>query len=683
MTRYGAEPADWQHLDRLGMGPDLLPVVSRPLTAGAKISPKSAMKVPGKTPSLYNGGQMVVGIPQWTAHQATPKELLRWSSEPDYGICIQTRETRCLDIDVSAPAVVAAILRAVADALGITFPKRWRQNSAKCLLAFKLVGIFPKRVMRVEGGMIEFLGNGQQFIAIGTHPSGARYEWEGGLPAEIPELTPEQFETLWSSLEIQFAIDTPTISSATERKRGDDIDIADPVADWLQEQGLVLGEDRRGGLLIECPWTAEHSAGEPGDSSTVWFPAGTNGHPTGHFKCLHAHCEGRNRSDFLAAVGYDAGVADEFEDLGPDPDRENSGGANDAISENAPSGKSGFTLIQAAEFAAQPSGRWLVKGLIPMEELVIVYGASGAGKSFVMIDLAMAVARGVPWRGCKVRQGKVIYIAAEGGGGVRKRLTAYAQHHAVSLGSVPFYVIHASPNLLDKAQVKALIDAINGLEDVAMIICDTFAQMTAGANENAAEDMGLAIAHVRAVGRRSGATTVLVHHAGKDAAKGARGWSGLKAAADAEVEVTRDGDDRAINTTKQKDADDGASWGFKLERVAIGMDDDGDIVESCVIVESDVEVEAGVNGGRRKAKPSRRPAPWEQVLLDTFQELAIGGDVLKTELILRAANKRSEEEAGTLRDRKKNAGKVLARMSRGDGAAFISSKEDDYVSLVQ
>ena len=113
------------------------------------------------------------------------------------------------------------------------------------------------------------------------------------------------------------------------------------------------------------------------------------------------------------------------------------------------------------------------------------------------------------------------------------------------------------------------------------------------------------------------------------------------------------------------------------------MDDDGDIVESCVIVESDVEVEAGVNGGRRKAKPSRRPAPWEQVLLDTFQELAIGGDVLKTELILRASNKRSEEEAGTLRDRKKNAGKVLARMSRGDDAAFISSKEDDYVSLVQ
>lgn len=680
MTRYGAEPADWQHLDRLGMGPDLLPVVSRPLTAGAKISPKSAMKVPGKTPSLYNGGQMVVGIPQWTAHQATPNELLRWSSEPDYGICVQTRQARCLDIDVSAPAVVAAILRAVADALGITFPKRWRQNSAKCLLAFKLVGIFPKRVMRVEGGMIEFLGNGQQFIAIGTHPSGARYEWEGGLPVEIPELTPEQFETLWSSLEIQFAIDTPTISSATERKRGDDIDIADPVADWLYDQALVLGEDRRGGLLIECPWNAEHSAGEPGDSSTVWFPAGTNGHPTGHFKCLHAHCEGRNRSDFLAAVGYDAGVADDFEDLGPDPERS---GEEALDGGQAPTGKNSFTLIQAAEFAAQPSGRWLVKGLIPMEELVIVYGASGAGKSFVMIDLAMAVARGVPWRGCKVRQGKVIYIAAEGGGGVRKRLTAYAQHHAVSLGSVPFYIIHASPNLLDKAQVKALIDAINGLEDVAMIICDTFAQMTAGANENAAEDMGLAISHVRAVGRRSGATTVLVHHAGKDAAKGARGWSGLKAAADAEVEVTRDGDDRAINTTKQKDADDGASWGFKLERVAIGMDDDGDIVESCVIVESDVEVEAGVNGGRRKAKPSRRPAPWEQVLLDTFQELAIGGDVLKTELILRAANKRSEEEAGTLRDRKKNAGKVLARMSRGDDAAFISSKEDDYVSLVQ
>ena len=262
-----------------------------------------------------------------------------------------------------------------------------------------------------------------------------------------------------------------------------------------------------------------------------------------------------------------------------------------------------------------------------------------------MLDLCMAVARGVPWRGCKVRQGKVIYIAAEGGGGFRKRLQAYAIHHNVDLSSMPFYVLHASPNLLDVKQVKALCKAIEAEGDVAMIVGDTFAQMTAGANENAAEDMGKAISHFRVVGRKVNAVVVLVHHAGKDAAKGARGWSGLRAAADFEVEVTRDGENRAINTTKQKDADDEASWPFRLETVPVGMDDDGDVIDSCVIVESDVQVEAGVRGGSRSGRSDKRVkfGDWENAILDTYAELQVSGKpVLRPILVIEAAEKLSE-----------------------------------------
>lgn len=676
-NHYGARPEDWQHLDRLGLGSDLLPVVSRP---NAKISPNSSMKQLGKTPSQYNGGQMVVGISQWTDHQASDAELKRWMLEADYGICIQTRLVRGLDIDVANEAIAAAIVRAAKQELGIDIPMRRRPNTGKCLLAFRLTGHFPKRVMKVEGGMIEFLGNGQQFIAVGTHTSGARYEWVDGLPETFPEITAQQFEDLWSSLEVQFAIEEPKEFKAADRRRGQHLDVDDPVATFLFDHGLVLGEDRRGGLLIECPWEHEHSGGDAGDSSTMWLIAGTNGHGQGHFRCLHSHCDHRTRQDYLAAINYQDDVANDFEDLGPDPDAGEGDETGEAI--DAPVAEiSSFRLVQAAEFAAQPSGSWLIKGLIPKADLGIVYGASGAGKSFVMLDLCMAIARGVPWRGLKVRQGKVVYIAAEGGGGFRKRLQAYAIHHGIDLSTVHFYVLHASPNLLDPKQVKALCKAIEAEGDVAMIVGDTFAQMTPGANENAAEDMGKAISHFRVVGRKVGAVVVLVHHAGKDAAKGARGWSGLKAAADFEVEVTRDGDHRAINTTKQKDADDEASWPFRLETVPVGMDDDGDIIDSCVLAESDVQVEAGVNGGRRRGVSRKRLGPWEQALLDTFQELALGGDVLKTELIIRTAEKRPE--VGSVRDRRKNVSKSLAKMSKGDDAAFISSKDDDYVTLVQ
>jgi KaiC/GvpD/RAD55 family RecA-like ATPase len=629
---WGATPEDWQRLIDLGLGCDLLPVVSNP---GAKISPRSAIKAIGKTPSLYNNAGEVVGISQWTSHQASDAELQRWMAQPDYGICVQTRLDRGLDVDVANQAVADAIVAAVFKFLGRRLPRRWRSNSGKCLLRFRMPGDFSKRIMHVEGGLIEFLANGQQFIAYGTHTSGERYQWDDEDRAQ--ELSPEEFEALWSHLADQFAIEPPRETHHTERKRGAHLDVPDPVADYLEANGLALDEDSRGAIMVECPWQDEHSGGEAGDSSTVWFRAGTNGHSTGHFKCLHAHCSHRTRQDYLVAVGYEEDVSNDFEDLGPGPDAESSDPQFEPGDSSQP--RTGYSLIQAAAFADQPSGEWLVKGLIPKEELVIVYGASGAGKSFVMIDLCMAIARGLAWRNCRVKQGKIIYIAAEGGGGVRKRLKAYAIHHGINLADVPFYVLHASPNLLDKAQVKLLIAAIEAEGDVAMIVCDTFAQMTAGANENAAEDMGLAIAHIRAVGRRSGATTVLVHHAGKDATKGARGWSGLKAAADAEVEVTRDGDDRAINTTKQKDADDGASWGFRLETVPIGMDDDGDVVESCVIVESDVQVEAGVRGGGRGAASKVKFGPWEQAVLDTYAELAVGGDVLKSELVMTTADK--------------------------------------------
>ena len=53
------------------------------------------------------------------------------------------------------------------------------------------------------------------------------------------------------------------------------------------------------------------------------------------------------------------------------------------------------------------------------------------------------------------------------------------------------------------------------------------------------------------------APLALVHHSGKDASKGARGWSGLRGAADVELEVWRIGDARALKVTKQKDGDEG------------------------------------------------------------------------------------------------------------------------------
>ena len=639
-THYGARPADWQHLDALGLGSDLLPVVSRP---DAKISPKSSMKQLGKTPSQYNGGQMVVGISRWTDHQASDAELKRWMLEADYGICIQTRLVRALDVDVANEVIAAAIVKAAKQVLGIDLPMRRRPNTGKCLLAFRLAGEFPKRVMKVEGGIIEFLGNGQQFIAVGTHPSGARYEWVEGLPETFPEITAQQFEDLWGSLELQFAIEEPKEFKTPDRRRGQHLDVDDPIATWLYDHGLVLGEDRRGGLLIECPWEHEHSGGEAGDSSTMWLIAGTNGHGQGHFRCLHSHCDHRTRQDYLAAIGYQDDVLADFEDLGPLPDGE-AIGDDEHSTETAPAAR--FEVIPAVEFTKRPAPAWLVKNLIPDADLVVLYGESGSGKSFVMIDIAMAIARGVEWRGLRVRQGRVVYIAAEGGGGFRNRLLAYAHQHQVDLAQVPFGVIHAAPNFLDKGDAKAVVNAIKAGGPVAAVVIDTWAQVTPGANENAAEDMGKALRHARQISDATGAVAIIVHHSGKDASKGARGWSGIRAAADAELEVTRNGASRAVRTTKQKDGDDEAAWGFKLETVTIGFDEDGDPIDSCVVLEAEVGPRAD---GKKREAPVEFGA-WETVILETYAELMVGGQpVMRPELVITAADKMAEPASVKIR----------------------------------
>lgn len=300
---YGATPEQWQHFSsRLGLMADLLPVVSNPK---ATISPESRMKALGKTPSIYNRQGQAAGISKWTGLRARQADVTAWSAIEDYGICIQTRHVRAIDIDIADEDKAQEVV----DAIGIEMPVRFRENSGKRLLIFQMEGEHPKRVIRTAEGAIEFLGNGQQFIAIGTHPSGVDYKWDGGLPEALPHLDPDEFESLFFKLEILFG--DATIGKVPKPRTGANTNMPDAVASWLMDNDLVLDETDRG-LVIACPWDDEHTGGDPGDGSTMWLPAGTRGEPLGHFRCLHAHCEHRTRGDYLAKVGYAEDVAAQF-----------------------------------------------------------------------------------------------------------------------------------------------------------------------------------------------------------------------------------------------------------------------------------------------------------------------------------------------------------------------------------
>lgn len=314
-TLFGSLPQVWDHLDLiLGLGSDLLPVVSNP---NAEIAHGSSLKALGKTPSVYNRNGQVVGISDWTSRETTNKDIERWSKQPDYGICLQTRRVRAIDVDIVDSVYSNEVWDEVGRFLGMRLPTRRRPNSGKLLLIVQVEGEFPKRVIHTEHGPIEFLANGQQMVFDGTHDSGVRYEWEGGLPTDIPEIDANTYHALFNHLVATFGDGETSSAEYTARRRGDTIEMADALADWLHARGLVLDTGRNGELHIECPWHAEHSSGEPGDGSTTYFPAGTNGYEQGHFRCLHAHCASRTDGDFIAALGY---VADQFDVVVAPPD---------------------------------------------------------------------------------------------------------------------------------------------------------------------------------------------------------------------------------------------------------------------------------------------------------------------------------------------------------------------------
>jgi hypothetical protein len=97
----------------------------------------------------------------------------------------------------------------------------------------------------------------------------------------------------------------------------------------------------------------------------------------------------------------------------------------------------------------------------------------------------------------------------------------------------------------------------------------------------------------------------LIHHSGKDESRGARGWSGLRAACDFEFEIIRADEDRVATVTKMKGGADGGEYGFRLQTIEVGLDDDKEQETTCVVVATDgsrasVAVVRGPSGAKKK-----------------------------------------------------------------------------------
>lgn len=260
-----------------------------------------------------------------------------------------------------------------------------------------------------------------------------------------------------------------------------------------------------------------------------------------------------------------------------------------------------FKLYGIGELEALPEPAWLIDGVMPQGALAELYGKPGVGKSFLALDWALSIAAGKPWQGRTVSQGHVIYVSAEGGSGLKKRVAAWrAEHPGADVRQIRFLM--QPVNILKEDEVEALIVAIRqtGLDPVLVII-DTLARCFGERDENAAKDMNVFVRGMdRIKSAFSDVTVLVIHHSGKDSTRGDRGSTALRGAADIVLELTatKGGRSLVLECEKQKD------W-ERFDKIALSLHvvplNNGE--SSCVIVPFKVTPgPLGVEGNGSDAK---------------------------------------------------------------------------------
>jgi hypothetical protein len=249
-------------------------------------------------------------------------------------------------------------------------------------------------------------------------------------------------------------------------------------------------------------------------------------------------------------------------------------------------------LVPADDMTAQPAPiKWLVKHWLQSEAMMMIHGPSGAGKTFVVLDMAASISSGASdWRGHKVTHGPVVYLAGEGHHGLRGRLAAWRQHHGgVSLGKM--WLSKGGCELNTPRGYMHTVEQIRMLPDrPCLIIVDTLHRFLDG-DENSAQDAKTMLDACDGLMREFSASVLLVHHTGvsDEAQHRARGSSAWRGALDIEISIFpgKSGTSSKIEQKKAKDSEQAQPIFFDLQPVEIAgwRDDDGEPVTSAVCVE--------------------------------------------------------------------------------------------------
>lgn len=257
------------------------------------------------------------------------------------------------------------------------------------------------------------------------------------------------------------------------------------------------------------------------------------------------------------------------------------------LADPTPLGLDVRALLEGAAVVAgaRPQQRWLMSSLSEVESLdpipwmventfrkgglILLFGESGAGKSWTALDLACSVATGTSWGDNPTCRGRVLYVTLEDcKKGTLPRARAWEKYRGISIPDDALKLIDEVVPLDDKEDVSAFIGMVQGSGfKPDLVIFDTLALSTAGIDENTAKDSGAVIGNVKRIQRELDSAVMLVHHARKDDPRAYRGSTSWMAAMDTMISVVKLDDGLMVQCEKQRSAPKFGATRWKLEAV--------------------------------------------------------------------------------------------------------------------
>lgn len=528
------------------------------------------------------------GFTGWAGIDPSGADVQAWIDGPEGAGNIALRlpeDVYGLDVDAYGGKDGGAALRAAEGRLG-PLPATWvvtsrddRVSGIRLFRARPPAGHRWKDEPAGHGAGIEAIHAGHRYAVVwpSTHPdTGATYRWQQSdgtwsdaevpLPDPLPELPAAWVEALSEPDEVatgEAASHEDTVAAVTG------FPVREPCTRMRVAAAHArarLDDARAGAALHPAGRDATHELVRLGHEGHAGARAALAQHFAAFVEVRNGRGDDRSKAEaewwrlVRGAVGKLAGPAREGCDCGLLAGDGVLFEPGEAKSEGGEGGAGGFDgdlatalgrrLLTAAQIRDLPPPRPLVEGLLVLDSESWLIARSGSYKTFVALDLAGHVATGKPWMQREVTQGEVLYLVAEGVGGMGLRVRAWEQRN----GPMADVLFLPMPVQVSRQEHWEALVELGRRRQPVMIVLDTQARITVGLNENDNSEMGQFVEAIGKLRRATGACVLVVHHLGR-AGQDARGASAIDGAQDSELRLTKhDGPGRRVTleTDKQR-----------------------------------------------------------------------------------------------------------------------------------